>query len=758
MASFRDRLKARRAAGTESPSAAAVSGRGDSAPNPRLDPNLAREGSDGGEDIVVAGPGVDSRGVEILVSGDALGEPDVPGGPVDVGQGGVPQLVEREASVEASAVLPVAEGAADLSGAESATKPADEQGGVDVEPLAVASLPGHEPLHLEDEAVREEDGLGGGATATPFEDAQLDASTDAPGAVEEIADVQGDDLHLTQPGAEGEGEQDVVAESADMLACDAEKPGLLGDGHGGGGTSNPVDVAHDLPPGSTFALEGDGSQREIWQLKESPLVTTPAGVTRTPLVVVKRDENDFADWLSTETGFLLGLAQFGDEDLSLEPYQIAFMRCKSDYRCVEKSRQVGYSLLFACEAIARTHLRETHNSIFVSYNLADSKEKIAYAAQLHEELPLEYQKKKVVDSKTELGFRSNSSNKRVSRIISNPSRAPRGKKGDIYLDELAHYANDREVYKGSTALILRAKGQLTVCSSPLGRRGQFWEIARQEISKFGSYWRQAVPWWLCSFFCTNVPLAAIEAPKLSTKERVQKFGKKGILSQFESLSMEDFQQEFEVLYVDESMSFFPYELILGCTNDEHETVDDFTKVPTVNRLVAGFDVGRKKDFSELSIFEQLDDGRHVSRLFMRFDKVPFRVQKNTLQRMMNLLPVARLSIDQNGLGMQMAEDLAEDYPQVEPCVLSGPSKELWLTDFKILLQQQKLVLPRNRELISQIHSIRKRITPAGRPIFETNDTSSGEGHADRLWSCVLACKKERMAPAQAAQVEVRILG
>lgn len=513
-----------------------------------------------------------------------------------------------------------------------------------------------------------------------------------------------------------------------------------------------------MPPGSTFASDADHSQSDVWRLPESPNTPTPAADAATPLIIVKRDEDDFADWLATETGFLLGLARFDDEDLKLEPYQVAFLESQAPYRCVEKSRQVGYSWVFACEAIARTHLRETHNSIFVSYNLADSKEKITYAAQLHEELPLEYQKKKVADSKSELGFRSNSSNKRVSRIISNPSRAPRGKKGDIYLDELAHYSNDREVYKGSTALILRAKGQMTVCSSPLGRRGQFWEIARQEVRPYGSYWRQAVPWWLCSFFCTDVARAAIEAPSMPTQERVHRFGTQGIIEQFESLPLEDFQQEFEVLYVDESMSFFPYELILSCTNDEHEVVDDFTKIKPTGRLLAGFDVGRKKDFSELSIFEELDDGRLVSRLFMRFDKVKFKIQEGTLRRMMNLLPIARLSIDQNGIGMQLTENLSDDYPQVEPCTLSGPSKETWLTDFKILLQQQKLVLPRDRELISQIHSIRKRITPAGRPIFEANDSSEEKGHADRLWACVLACKKDRVPAVEDATVEVRIIG
>lgn len=179
------------------------------------------------------------------------------------------------------------------------------------------------------------------------------------------------------------------------------------------------------------------------------------GKAKTPLVVVKRTEQDLLDCLGTELGFLSGVGHYNEEPLVFEPYQVAFLRSTKKYRWVEKARQVGFSFIFACEAIARCHLREAHTSVMVSYNLEDAKEKVNYARQLAEELPLAFRKKLVTDSKTELGFLSNGASKRVSRIISNPSKAPRGKKGDLYLDELAHYANDREVYKGSTALILR---------------------------------------------------------------------------------------------------------------------------------------------------------------------------------------------------------------------------------------------------------------------------------------------------------------
>ncbi|HET9621189.1 MAG TPA: terminase family protein [Kofleriaceae bacterium] len=527
-----------------------------------------------------------------------------------------------------------------------------------------------------------------------------------------------------------------------MLAGDAEQPIALAVDKGAGWAANRGHVrGHQEPPAATHASGTEESKS--------------AG----PLLVGKRDEDDLLDWLGTEVGFLTCIGRYNEEPLVLEPYQIAFLQSTSRYRWIEKSRQVGFSFLFAAEAVARCHLRDAHTAVMVSYNLEDAKEKVSYARQLAEELPLAYRKKLVNDSKTELGFLSNGAAKRVSRIISNPSKAPRGKKGDLYLDELAHYANDREIYKGSTALILRSHGQLTGCSSPLGRRGVFWEIARQEHRQYRAYWRQQVPWWLCRFFCSDVARAGTEAPLMPTEDRVRTFGTKDIQDQLDSLPLEDFQEEFEVSYSDESYSFYSYELILPCTSDELVLADDFTTFGDVRgRLVAGFDVGRKRDLSELSIFEELD-GKKVCRLLRSYDKVAFAEQESDLRRMLDTLPIARLSIDQNGIGMHLAENLRRDHAQVVPETFSNESKEIWATDFKILLQRKDVVLPKHRELVSQIHGVKRRLTPTGKPSFEVERDQDSKGHGDKFWSIALACQKERRAlPDTANEITARVFG
>jgi len=474
------------------------------------------------------------------------------------------------------------------------------------------------------------------------------------------------------------------------------------------------------------------------------------------LTIVKRTEEELDAWISTEAGFITAFCRFDDEPITLEPYQYEFLQSTSRFRWVTKARQVGYSFLVALEALARCHLRPKHTSVFVSYNLSDATEKILVARQVYEDLPLAYQKRLVTDSKMELAFESNSAQRGLSRIISHPSKAPRGKKGDVVLDELAHYVTDREVYRGSTALILRSANQLTGCSTPLGRRGIFWEITSQELRRYPHHWRQAVPWWLCRFFCLDVRTAAQEAPAMSTEERVARFGNDKIIEQFDSLTVDDFQGEFEGVFVDESYSYYPYELILPCTFDDLRVAEDVAAIPApTGRLVAGFDVGRTRDRSELAVFEEID-GTFTCRYLRSFGQVPFAEQEGELRRLLNTVPIARLSIDRTGIGMNLAENLASEFPQVIPENFTNESKERWATDMKILLQRRAILLPRHRDIVAQTHSIKRRVMASGKVSFDAEKTKNG--HADKFWAIALACQKERGLFVEPAEIGVRVIG
>jgi phage FluMu gp28-like protein len=225
-----------------------------------------------------------------------------------------------------------------------------------------------------------------------------------------------------------------------------------------------------------------------------------------------------------------------------------------------------------------------------------------------------------------------------------------------------------------------------------------------------------------------------------------------------ALPLDDFQQELEALFVDESYSYYPYDLILPCTSDDLILTQDFIALPRpTGRLVAGYDVGRIRDHSELAVFEQQGE-RFVCRMLRRYEQVPFAEQEADLRTLLDRVAVARLAIDRSGIGMHLAENLARDYPQVQAEVFTNDSKERWATDFKILLQRRDVTIPRDRDLVGQIHSIKRRVLPSGKVAFDAERTSRS-GHADRFWAIALACQKERgPAVGGGVKIGVRVIG
>ncbi len=502
--------------------------------------------------------------------------------------------------------------------------------------------------------------------------------------------------------------------------------------------------------------------------------------------IVKGDADDFDKWtkkrmaeaasrleelgidpgtfLSTELGWLLCLPQYQERFLDFDLFQIRFLTAESRLRSILKARQVGFSFVIAAEALARCHLKDTHLAVCVSYNLDDAKEKVHRVKELHDELPLAFQKKMVIDQRTEVGFIAPGHKRRLSKVISYPSKAPRGKSGDVYLDELAHCQNDEEIYTGSMALIMKSKGQLSIGSTPLGRRGTFHAIHTQEFRRYPGFWRQRVPWWLHRAYCKDVDTAAALAPSLPTEVRVERWGTSELLTQFNNNLIEDFQQEFECAFQDERVSFFPYELIQPCACKERDAIPVYSSIESLARaqvgpLYLGFDVGRSKHPSELMLVEKVGDG-FVLRYTESLRDMPFPMQRSRLIQIMEVLGdrARKFRIDSTGLGRNLAEDLQARFGRrVEAVQFTMQMKAELANNMKVLFEERNVELPKDRDLISQIHSIKQKITEAGNAIFDAEKAK--KHHADKLWALALACyRPARSRKATHMAITAKVLG
>ncbi|MBU1483199.1 MAG: hypothetical protein KKH12_16165 [Gammaproteobacteria bacterium] len=517
-------------------------------------------------------------------------------------------------------------------------------------------------------------------------------------------------------------------------------------------------------------------------------------------IIVKAGDDDTLDWLTTESGFLEACGSIAGDPLVLEPFQLTFLDyrrrdtgLRPKYRVINKSRRIGFSFICGSEATARCLLprlgldglpvltedgspvRRGYKANFISYNLADAKEIIENARMIHEELPLSYQKRLVVDTKTELQFeRPGGRRAERSRIVSMPAKPPRGKDGDVYMDEFAHTPSDVEIYNGATALISRhPAGQLTIGSSPLGQRGKFWEIFTRQGGKYGNYTQFQFPWWSTQIFCSDISTASRLAPTMTTHERLDRFGNDGIRAQFEAMDLESFQQEFECDFTDERESFISYDEILRQMLDEpNDEDDDGPKNTLINyagrlhefpkpkgRLVAAVDIGRVNDDFVVKIFEE-HEGVFYSRYYLAEHGRTFAWMDDHVRMVLHKLPIDRIYIDGGGLGRQMAEQLEADFPDVVTVEhFSMGGKAAWAINLKKLFEERRIWLPREKRLATQIHAVKRTISPKGNVVFQAK-RSKAAGHGDAFWAVAMAVQDDGVGKhaRRGGVVQARVIG
>ena len=438
-----------------------------------------------------------------------------------------------------------------------------------------------------------------------------------------------------------------------------------------------------------------------------------------------------------------------------EPFQVAHLNDNSMFRIEDKSRQIAWSFTVAAEAAANVILN-AESTVFISINLEEAREKIRYAKRVYDNIELSGLPKIIKHNILGIEFDND------SRILSLPSSPPRGKaKMNIVLDEFAHVQHDREIYTACLPIISKG-GIIRIGSSPMGAGGMFWEISQQKLNAFPGYTRVVTPWWKVRAFCRDELPDSLTVSLLSTKELVERYGSNRIRAIFENMLLDDFEQEYCCIYVDESVAFFPWELIRRNQDETllHYKVSDPDSIDIVLRemkgdiaagkiesvLVGGVDVGRKKDLTEITLVGIGGGNRKPIRLMVSLDRVEFDDQERLIRKVLQILPVSALLIDQNGLGMHLAENLNRD-TCAQGVDFTNATKSLWATELKIQMERNLVPMPNDRDLAYQIHSIKKKVTAAKNNVFDVE--ASEKHHADKMWALALAVwavREEQDAP------------
>lgn len=513
---------------------------------------------------------------------------------------------------------------------------------------------------------------------------------------------------------------------------------------------------------------------------------------QSPLIISavdpSNDKEGFKQWLSTNSGFIEGLTSTVSGG-GVSPTVLHFIQkllidgdVLKDYQFLwlEKARQFGFSFLLACRALAESMLSLKHTSIFISYNEEESKEKIIFARELYESLPTKYKlmRRLKYDNKTSLVFEKVGENSAETRILSFPQRIIRGKGGGVHvrIDEAAHCIHIRKIYTSALPVLSRGESSLWIGSSPAGKSGLFYEIGSNQDNHYSTFTRVHIYWWMIPEFCVNVKTAMEEAPFMITDERVHKFASKRLKLIRGSMLLEEFQQEYECAYLDESYSYYPWDLIMKCvpiTNVDAKDSPDFdapgdelSDADTAKSgtgidyytefdkfmecvqsgmfqgpFLMGFDVGRTTDASEVCILEEEKETKiQICRCMITMKNKRLPEQRALMKDMVKALEgkLVKVGIDDNGIGRNIAEDL-EDFAfelVVRLPFNSNAWKEEAARKFKYRLQANKIILPTNRQLLSQVHSIKRTLLPGGAWRFDAEKNE--KHHGDKFWAMVAA--------------------
>jgi len=464
--------------------------------------------------------------------------------------------------------------------------------------------------------------------------------------------------------------------------------------------------------------------------------------------------------------------KINDKAINLDFWQERFLQDTLKYSITLKSRRTGFSFIVALKGLVKAldFGRSKYVRQFVSYNEEDAKEKITYAKEFYESIPNKYKKELVSATKTGLEFKDKSG-KTVSRLISIACRPPRGRGGDIVFDEMGIYPENKAkiIYVAGLPVIARG-GCVEIGSTPLGKIGTFYNIFIDK-EKYKEYRRYTIPWWFANELCNNVEKAVKLAPEMETAERVKIFGTNNIQTIFNSMFLEDFQQEMECTFIDSAESFITLDLIfentpglrstdrvnvlVGADIDNDEGIEEekeievqvFTDTDSLcmgynkdkhGLLFMGYDVARFRDAAVIFVLGLLANGKKIAVAEIEMKNKTFEYQRDQIRKIMKLLPIARCAIDRTGQGLDTTETLQREFgsSKIEGVDFNIASKELLAIEVRTGMEKREFLLHNSERFRKQIHSIKRIATSGGS--FRYDSTRDKDGHADSFWAFALA--------------------
>lgn len=406
----------------------------------------------------------------------------------------------------------------------------------------------------------------------------------------------------------------------------------------------------------------------------------------------------------------------------LYDFQRRWMVDKSRFKLGRMSRQIGKSFIVSLEAVDDA-IETGQNWILLSAGERQSKE-------LMQKVAMHCKAYSIAASNIEQdSFLAPSDNIRYTvltiylpggaRIIglpANPDTA-RGFSGNIILDEFGLHKNSTEIWRALFPTISRGF-KIRIIGTPKGLGNKFHSLCTSD-NKYSKH-------------VVDIYKAVADGAPLDIAEL-----KEGIDDD------EAWQQEYEVLFIDDSSTLLSYDLITSCTDPklepeiEYENFDlNAFNLDLKGHLYNGVDIGRTHDRTIFFGNELLGDV-FWNRFSIVLNKIKFREQQDLLAQMIRKFKITRTCIDKGGIGAQLSEDTCDQFPgRAEGVDFTNAVKSDLAVRTLRIFQDKRIRIPVDRKLRDDLHGIKKTSTSAGNIRYDAERTK--EGHADRFWALALS--------------------
>ena len=399
--------------------------------------------------------------------------------------------------------------------------------------------------------------------------------------------------------------------------------------------------------------------------------------------------------------------------IPLLDYQREDIECDARFRWNCWSRQTGKSFTKSLRRILRG-LKRGRTQIFLSAGERQSRELMQKARQHCQALKIatDYYDTRFF---RDLGIKQLElrlpGGVRIIGLPANPQTA-RGFTGDVFLDEFAMHAFDREIWAAMFPSLLRGDGELDVASTPKGQQNVFYQLRGNEM------------------FSTSV---------VTLPEAIRQ-GLEADAEQIRRAMGDDtlYRQEFLCEFLDESTAFLTYEQIAACADPSLTLHDDPAPLATETReMCVGVDVGRVRDLTVFWVLAREGDALSTVAL-LELANVPFRRQFDLLSEILDLRKVRRCCIDAGGIGMQLAEQAVERFGEhrVEAVTFTSALKSQIAMGLRIAVEGRRIRIPNDDRIRNDWHSLQRQMTASGHVRLAAKRLAGS--HADRFWAAALA--------------------